>query len=193
MVSEEIRHRWTLLGFLLIVCVSLSSRPASAQQEDNACIGWAIGGSLGGGMIAGWTTVGVYGLADVDINDKDHQTRTGLVLGSAITVGVLGGGMLGCHLLGDDPNTIPAATFVTAGGMAGFGSTLALFYGLWPKRSEGGMVIGSTLMVIGGGLGAWGGYALHRARLDDDSSDTIAMFLPWVDGNRFGLSFSARY
>lgn len=187
------------LSILFLVGSSALLAPslASASPERPHCVGWAIGGAAVGLVVGYYAVVGGYELAGRPLLENRWRAGDVAAVLAGETVGMTLGPIAACRL-SRDPRVVPAASFLIAGATLG-GTALgapyfyALSQGFRPFGDEGDNPVGSVLLglaavSVGGVLGAWGGWHLHKAREPAATTWTIA---PVVQREFTGLSFQA--
>jgi hypothetical protein len=156
------RRGWQLV-IVATAALGWSTLARAEAPPRSTCVGWAAAGSVAGGLATTWGTMGILALAGEDVNDPDHQTRNMAIILPAMGVGFTFGPVATCAAFGNEGNTIPAATFIIGGSLAGLGAGASAFLFLPP--SEGGAGLAATIMVLTGAAGGYLGYRLHRWRL----------------------------
>jgi hypothetical protein len=143
-------------------------KPPPPSKPPKHCVGWGIAGALGGAAVGYYSVFGIASAAGVD----PFQPATFAISVAAEGVGAIAGPMAACRL-SDDPRIVPAATFITAGAIAGGAAagvpTYFFVASARPFGDEGDnpVLSGLTLLLVttaGGALGGYLGWLVSEAR-----------------------------
>jgi hypothetical protein len=179
----------------------LATTTASASPERPHCVGWAIGGAAAGLVVGYYAVVGGYALAGRSLLEGDWGAGEVAAVLTGEFVGMTLGPIAACRL-SRDPRLVPAASFLIGGAILGGAAVgvpyfYATAHGFRPFGDEGdfpvgGALLGLALVTAGGVLGAWGGWALHRAREPAPETATAHWsVLPMFGGGFTGVGFAA--
>lgn len=184
---------------------------SSPRTRPKHCVGYAIVGALGGGVIGHLSAFGAIKAAGEDTSSKPAYVSMLAVQGVSATAGTIAT----CRLLSDDPRVVPAATFVTAGvylGGAALGGAMYLVMDQFRPFGEGGgrdwndtaVAVGFVLGAIGGGYLGYRVSEGRESRWDPPSRSSSSSssnrspqsswsFAPLVSNDRAGVMLGGSF